>query len=199
VSAKLERLGPDTVHVAVDMQRLFAEDTAWRVPSFAEILPNVCRLASHRPERTLYPRFITPASASAARGVWQSYYRRWPQVTDGRIPDDQLDLVAALAELAPASARIDKEGFSSYSGPGFAPALGRLGARTMVVSGVETDICVLGTALVAVDRGLRVVIAVDAVTSSSLPGHRATLEHIFPRHRPMIELAATEAILAAWE
>lgn len=199
MTAGLERLGPDTVHVAVDMQRLFAEDTAWRVPSFAEILPNVRRLAAHRPERTLYPRFITPATASAARGVWQSYYHRWPQVTDGRIPADQLDLVAALAELAPASARIDKDGFSSYSGPGFAPALDRLGARTMIVSGVETDICVLGTALVAVDQGLRVVIAVDAVTSSSLPGHRATLAHIFPRHEPMIELAATEAILAAWQ
>jgi nicotinamidase-related amidase len=199
LSAKLERLGPDTVHVAVDMQRLFAEDTGWQVPSFAEILPNVRRLASHRPDRTLYPCFITPPSASAARGVWQKYYRRWPQVTDGRLPPDRLELVAALADLAPASARIMKEGFSSYSGPGFAPALDRLGAGTMVISGVETDICVLGTALDAVDRGLRVVIAVDAVTSSSLPAHRATLEHIFPRHEPMIDLAATEAILAAWQ
>jgi len=199
VSAKFDRLGSDTVHVAVDMQRLFAEDTAWRVPSFAEILPNVRRLASHRPGRTLYPCFVTPSSASAARGVWQSFYRRWPQVTDGRLPADRLDIVAELADLAPASARIDKEGFSSYSGPGFARALERLGARTVLLSGVETDICVLGTALDAIDRGLRVVIAVDAVTSSSLPAHRATLEHIFPRHEPMIELATTEAILAAWQ
>ena len=199
MNAKLERLGPDTVHVAVDMQRLFAEDTGWQVPSFAEILPNVRRLAGHRPKRTLYPCFVTPLSASAARGVWRSFYRRWPQVTDGRLPANRLDLVAALSDLAPAAARIDKEGFSSYSGPGFAPALERLDTRTIVLSGVETDICVLGTALDAVDRGLRVVIAVDAVTSSSLPAHRATLEHIFPRHEPMIDLATTEAILAAWQ
>lgn len=199
MSARLERLEPDTVHVAVDMQRLFAEDTGWQVPSFVEILPNVRRLVSHRPERTLYPCFITPPSAAAAQGMWQSYYRRWPQMTDGRLAPDRLDLVAALAELAPASARIEKEGFSSYSGPGFAPALDRLGARTIVVSGVETDVCVLGTVLDAVDRGLRVVIAVDAVTSSSLPAHRATLDHVYPRYEPMIDLASTQAILAAWQ
>ena len=199
MSATIARLGPDTVHVAVDMQRLFAEDTGWQVPGFAGILSNVRRLAGHRPERTLYPCFITPPSASAARGVWQSFYRRWPQVTDGRLPPDRLELVAELAGLAPASARIVKEGFSSYSGPGFAPALDRLSAGTMVISGVETDICVLGTALDAIDRGLRVVIAVDAVTSSSLPAHGATLQHILPRHEPMIVLATTEAILAAWQ
>ena len=195
----LGRLGSDTVHVAVDMQRLFAEDTGWQVPGLADILPNVRRLVGHRPGRTLYPCFITPSSTSAARGVWQSYYRRWPQMTDGRLSPDKLELVAELAGLAPASARIMKEGFSSYSGPGFAPALERLGARAIVVSGVETDICVLGTAVDAVDQGLRVVIAVDAVTSSSLSAHRAALEHIYPRHDPMIELATTEAILAAWQ
>jgi len=199
MSATLDRLGPDTVHVAVDMQRLFAEDTGWQVPGLADILPNVLRLVGHRPGRTLYPCFITPPSTSAARGVWQSYYRRWPQMTDGRLSADKLELVAELAGLAPASSRIPKEGFSSYSGPGFAPALERLGARAIVVSGVETDICVLGTAVDAVDQGLRVVIAVDAVTSSSLSAHRAALEHIFPRHEPMIELATTEAILAAWQ
>ena len=195
----LDRLGPDTVHVAVDMQRLFAEDTGWLVPSFAQILPNVRRLASHRPGRTLYPCFITPPTTSAARGVWQSYYRRWPQMTDGRLSADLHDVVAGLADLAPASARFEKEGFSAYSGPGFASAQEQLGARTIIVSGVETDICVLGTVLDAVDRGLRVVIAIDAVTSSALPAHRATLDLIFPRHEPMIALATTEAIIAAWQ
>ena len=104
----LGRLGSDTVHVAVDMQRLFAEDTGWQVPGLADILPNVLRLVGHRPGRTLYPCFITPPSTSAARGVWQSYYRRWPQMTDGRLSPDKLELVAELAGLAPASARIMK-------------------------------------------------------------------------------------------
>ena len=33
MTATLACLGPDTVHVVVDMQRLFDEDTGWRVPT----------------------------------------------------------------------------------------------------------------------------------------------------------------------
>ena len=68
----------------------------------------------------------------------------------------------------------------------------------LVFSGVETDICVLGSVLDAVDRGYRVVIASDAVTSSDLASHEATLGRICRRFDVQIELATTEEVLAAW-
>jgi nicotinamidase-related amidase len=198
MSAHLAPIGPDAVHVVVDMQRLFAEYTGWRVPTLDTILPNIHRLIDHRPKRSLFTRFVTPSGAGAARGIWQRFYQNWPQVTQEKISPDLLDLVSPLAAKAARHALIDKDGFSSFTGAAFAPALERLGGRLLILSGVETDVCVFATALEAVDRGLRVVIATDAVTSLSIPAHRAALDHVLPRFEHLIDLAPTEAILAAW-
>ncbi len=199
MSKPLAPIGANTVHVVVDMQRLFAEETGWRVPTLDSILPNVRRLIDHRPERALYTRFVTPPGISGARGVWQSFYRHWPQVTQDRLSADFCDLVEPLAALAPQEAQINKDGFSAFTSPAFAPALTRLGCAVLVLSGVETDVCVFATALDAIDRGLRVVIASDAVTSFSLDAHRAMFDHVLPRFEHLIDLATTDAILAAWK
>src|SRR5262249_10556298 len=83
-------------------------------------------------------------------------------------------------------------------GPTFAGMLGDLGAATLVLTGVETDVCVLSTALEAIERGHRVVIATDAVTSSSPTGHRAALDHVLPRFEHLLDLAPSADIIAAW-
>jgi nicotinamidase-related amidase len=198
MSAPLAAIGADAVHVVVDMQRLFAEDTGWRVPTLESILPNIHRLIDHRPERALYTRFVTPTDADAARGIWQRFYRHWSTVTQARMSPALFDLVASLAAKAPKDAQIDKDGFSAYTGAGFAPALARLGCGTLILSGAETDVCVFATALEAVDRGHRVVIATDAVTSTSTAAHRAALDHVLPRYEHLIDLATTDVVLAAW-
>ncbi len=199
MSRALRPIGPDAVHVVIDMQRLFAEDTGWQVALLPEIVPTILRLVGHCRHRSLYTRFVTPPSLAAARGVWRSFYGHWPQVTQDRLAAGLLDLVAPLAEGVTPAQLIDKEGFSAYSGPCFQHALGSLDARTLVLSGVETDVCVLATALEAVDRGHRVVIAADAVTSFSPAGHRAVLDHVLPRYEHMIDVAAADDIIAAWQ
>jgi nicotinamidase-related amidase len=198
MSGGLAPLGADTVHVVVDMQRLFAEETGWRVPDLAALLPPIAKLIEHRPARALYARFITPASVGESKGAWQSYYRQWPQVIRDRLPAGMFDLVAPLARHATPQQQFDKEGFSAFSGPAFAGMLQDMGASTLVVSGVETDVCVLSTALEAIERGFRVVVATDAVASSSAAGHRATLDHVLPRFEHMLDLAPSADIIAAW-
>jgi nicotinamidase-related amidase len=194
----LPPIGADAVHVVVDMQRLFAEDTGWLVPTIDAVVPNICRLVDHRPDRALYPRFITPKNPEAAIGNWQAFYRRWPQVTQDRISPALFDLMAPLAERASAETQIDKPAFSAFSTPEFAKALTRLKAGALVLSGVETDACVLATAMDAVDLGHRVIVASDAVTSTSLEAHRATLEHVYPRYAPLLDLATTDEIIESW-
>jgi nicotinamidase-related amidase len=196
MTGALSPVGQDAVHVVVDMQRLFAEDTAWHVARLPEIIPAIGRLVAHRPERALYTRFVTPPDLSSARPNWRDYYQHWPQVIGDRLPLGMLDLVAPFE--ASAAQIVDKEGFSAFSGLDFLPRLDALGAGTLVLSGVETDVCVLATALEAVDRGFRVVIAVDAVTSFSPAGHRAVLDHVLPRYEHLIQMAAAADILVAW-
>ena len=63
-------------HICVDMQRMFAEDTPWHVTWMERILPQVGAVAA-APERTIFTRFMPPATAGHAIGTWKDYYRKW--------------------------------------------------------------------------------------------------------------------------
>jgi len=191
-------LSPNTIHVAIDLQRLFAEDTVWSTPTLMGVVPNVAALVKAKPGRTLFPRFVTPERAEDAPGTWRRYYTHWAAVTRPNLAPGMLDLVAELAALAPEDSVIDKPTHSAFAAPEFVDRLAALGADTLIVTGVETDVCVLGTILDGIDRGFRIVAVSDAMTSSSLPGHRATLDLILPRFDQQVEIVTTEAGLRAW-
>ena len=186
-------------HLVIDMQRLFAEATDWQVQNFEAILPGCAALLHHAPDAAVFARFQTPASPEMASGMWKGYYRHWAGVTLDRIDPALLDVVEPLARLAPSAPVIDKPGYSVFSSPGFATLLAARDCRTLVLSGIETDVCVLSTVLEAVDRGLRVVVAQDAVTSGSTEGHIAALQILRSRFDLQVELADTAEIIAAWK
>lgn len=192
------RLGPHTVHVVVDMQRLFAELTDWHVPTLTRILPPILALVQAHPAEALYTRFLTPHSPDDAQGDWKDFYARWPAVTLDRLDAGMLDLVEPLARLAPRADIYDKTVYSAFSNGGFVASLSRRQATTLVLTGVETDVCVLATAFDAVDRGLHVVVVADAVTSASHAGHRAALDAIYPRLDRQIEIMTVNDVLALW-
>lgn len=52
------RIPANAVHLCVDMQRLFAEETAWRTPWMPRVLPVVVRLCERRADRTCFTRFM---------------------------------------------------------------------------------------------------------------------------------------------
>jgi nicotinamidase-related amidase len=191
-------LGAKTVHVVIDMQRLFAEATDWQVATLPEILPAIVTLVRAHAAQTVYTRFLTPKSAADAEGDWQNFYTRWPAVTLDRLNADMLDLVAPLSALAIPGAIFDKTAYSAFSNPAFVAALARRQADTLVLTGVETDVCVLATAFDAVDRGLHVIVVGDAVTSWSPAGHCAVLECIYPRLDRQIEIMASSDVLTLW-
>jgi nicotinamidase-related amidase len=72
---------PNAVHLCIDMQNLFAPGGPWAKPWMEKALPNIKRLAAHVPERTVFTRFIPPANASEANGMWRAYYTKWSTVT----------------------------------------------------------------------------------------------------------------------
>ena len=189
--------GPNTLHLVVDMQRLFAERTAWHTPALAGILPGVVRLVREGPARRAFARFIPPLTAADARGGWRPYYRHWEAVTGARLDPAFLDLVAPLAALARPDEVVDKPTYSVFALPGFAERLDARKVDTLVVSGVETDACVLASVMGAVDRGFHVVLPVDAVASASAAAHEAVLSHLLPRLPHQVELTTVEAVLRA--
>jgi nicotinamidase-related amidase len=70
--------------------------------------------------------------------------------------------------------------------------------NTLIITGSETDVCVLATVLSAVDLGFRVVLVRDAVWSSSDEGHDALLEVCHRRYSEQIETTDAETVLRLW-
>lgn len=70
--------------------------------------------------------------------------------------------------------------------------------ETLIVSGAETDVCVLAAVLGAVDLGYRVIVATDAVCSSSDETHDYLLRLYQTRYGHQVETAEIEEIIQAW-
>ncbi|HEX5452692.1 MAG TPA: cysteine hydrolase [Stellaceae bacterium] len=192
-------LGAGTLHLCVDMQNLFARKTPWHTPWMNRVLPVVARIAAHRPERTVFTRFIPPRRPEDLPGSWCRFYRRWEELTLDRIDPEWLDLVPELASFAPPATVIDKRFYSPFSEPALPEQLRRRAVDALIITGAETDMCVLATVLDAIDRGYRVVLASDALCSSSDQTHDALITLYRTRFGEQIETAGTDAVLAAWQ
>lgn len=189
----------NTLHIVIDMQRLFAEETAWHTPAIARILPNVLALCEARPSEAVFARFVVPKTASHAKGRWKNYYDRWSSVTLDELNIAMLDLVAPLAAISTPESIIDKETYSVFGSPGFAQRLEASSIDTLIFSGVETDVCVYASVLHAVDAGYRVILAEDALASGDMDAHAAVIEKLAPRLSEQIEILSTAAILNLWQ
>jgi len=191
-------LTSQTVHLCVDMQRIFSTEGPWPTPWMERVLPTVTRIAERFPERTVFTRFITPETPEQATGVWRHYYERWRQTTREHLDPRLLELMPPLARLAPPAPVFDKPVYSAFAGHRLHDHLQERSADALVVTGSETDVCVLATVLGAVDHGYRVIVVTDAVCSSSDEGHDSLLKLYRERYSLQIETADSETILSLW-
>jgi nicotinamidase-related amidase len=187
-----------TVHLCIDMQRIFAQGGPWATPWMERVLPVVTEIARRFPARTIFTRFITPQQPEGMPGMWQRYYRRWHETTRDRVDHGLLELVPPLARLTPPATVIDKTRYSAFAEPQLLQHLRQRGADGLIVTGSETDVCVLATVLGAVDLGYRVIIVRDAICSSSDEGHDALLRVYHRRYSEQIETADAEEVLRRW-
>jgi nicotinamidase-related amidase len=188
-----------TVHLCVDMQRLFSAEGPWPTPWMERVLPVIAELTELFPQRTVFTRFITPGRADDMPGMWRQYYRRWSEATRERLDPALLELLPPLARFCPPATVIDKSRYSAFANAELLVHLQERGADGLVVTGSETDVCVLATVLNAVDLGFRVILVRDAVCSSSDAGHDALMEMYHQRYTEQIELADAATILDCWQ
>jgi nicotinamidase-related amidase len=161
-------------------------------------LPVIAEIAGRHAPQTVFTRFIPPITPEDMPGRWQRYYRRWHNVTRAKLDPRLLELVPALAGFVPPAAVIDKPVYSPFFGRRLVALLRQREADALVVTGAETDVCVLATVLGAVDHGYRVVLVSDAVCSSSDAGHEAQLTMYRERLSEQIDVATAEEALAVW-
>ena len=188
----------NAVNLCIDMQGLLSPHGPWPTPWMAAALDRAVRLVEPRPERTVFTRFVPPRTAEDMPGMWRRYFSKWRGVTREFIDPTLLELVPPLASFVPPARVVDKGRYSAFVASPLQSVLMELGATTVVVSGAETDICVLSTVLSAVDLGYRVVVAADAICSSVDSTHDALMTLYTQRFAEQIELADTATLLGSW-
>jgi nicotinamidase-related amidase len=164
-----------------------------------KVLRVATTLACRHPERTIFTRFVPPERPDEMPGMWQRYYTRWRVATRERLDLRLLELMPPLAALCPPATVIDKTRYSAFAEPRLIEHLRRREADALIVSGSETDVCVLATVLDAVDIGYRVIVVRDAICSSSDEGHDMLMRLYHTRYTEQIETADAATILARWE
>jgi nicotinamidase-related amidase len=180
------------------MQEIYAQETPWHAPWMARVLPVIHNIADHHPEQTVFTRFIPPIKPEEMPGTWRRFYERWRELTRERIPPMLLDLVPPLKALAPPAVVVDKMLYSAFSAPALHRHLQQHGVDSLVITGAETDMCVLATVMDAVDLGYRVVLPTDALCSSSDTTHDALMTLYRQRFSQQIETAHSETVLECW-
>jgi nicotinamidase-related amidase len=189
-------LGENWVHLCIDMQRMFAEETEWHTPWMARVLPNVVNLVELDPARTIFTRFIPPQSPDDVVGTWRRYYRRWTSMTGDKLAPELIELVPELSSFVPPAQLEDKTVMSAWAGS-LHTRLGGANIHTILVSGAETEVCVLATVMGAIDRGYRVIIVADAICSGADATHDAMLEIYKSRFGMQVETVTTAELIAA--
>ncbi|WP_088342670.1 MULTISPECIES: isochorismatase family cysteine hydrolase [Rhodomicrobium] len=191
-------IGENSLHLCVDMQRLFAPGGPWAVPWGERVLPAIEELAARHPRRTLFTRFIPADGPGEAPGMWARYYRRWADVTLANIDAGLIELMPALARFVPPAKTLDKRVYSPWTEGRLDALLEGSQVDTLVITGGETDVCVLATVLGAVDRGFRVILVTDAICSSEDRTHDALLELYRTRFTEQVETVTMGEVLEAW-
>jgi nicotinamidase-related amidase len=191
-------LGPSAIHLCVDMQRMFAERTEWELPWLRRVLPNILAITAAHPRRTLFTRFITAKAPGQGAGMWRHYYTRWASMTIDQLGPDMVDLVPDLAAFVPPARLLDKYVYSPWTGSDLHMQLCDAGVDTVVVTGGETDVCVLSTMLGAIDWGFRAVLVTDALCGSADETHDAIMNIYHNRFGEQVETVTTQTLLDFW-
>jgi nicotinamidase-related amidase len=195
------RYGPprgSAVHLCVDMQRMFAEETEWKMPWLARVLPNITTITASHPEHTIFTRFIPAQNRAQGVGMWRRYYERWQSMTIDQLGREMTELVPDLARFVPPARVVDKHVYSPWTGSDLHQQLKSAGIDTTIITGGETDVCVLSTMLGAIDWGFRVILVTDALCSSADETHDATMDVYMNRFGEQVEVVTTETLLGAW-
>jgi nicotinamidase-related amidase len=111
---------------------------------------------------------------------------------------EQLEIVPQLHPFLAQAHVVDRYVFSAFAAPELARHLEELGAETTIFTGIESDVCVLATALAAIDRGYRVIIVEDGVASSRPSAHRAVMQHVLPRFDQQVEIVKAATLARNW-
>jgi nicotinamidase-related amidase len=131
--------------------------------------------------------------------MWARYYKKWEAVTLERLDPEMLELMPSLERFTPPGKTFDRATYSAFADGRLHHWLRERGVTALIISGAETDVCVLATVLSAVDLGYRTIVVRDALASSADQTHDSLLALYDRRFDIQIELTEVEELREAWQ
>jgi nicotinamidase-related amidase len=196
---KFGALSPKTLHLCIDMQLMFALETKWASEAIWRALPGILEVSSCYTSQTVFTRFICPRDLSETTGQWTRFYADAEGMLSNNLHPSMLDLLPELIEFIPPARIVDRKVFSAFASSDLRTLLAQESTDTLVITGLETDVCVLVTVMAAIDLGYRVILIKDALASSNEAGEKAALHQIYSRFDQQIEVIDTEELFRNWD
>ncbi len=187
----------DWRHLCVDMQRVFAEDTPWHVEWMDRISDQVETVVQEHPEKCIFTCFVPPQSVEEAPGAWRAYYKKWPMMTGELLAPALIEIIPSLSRYIPPARVFRKSVYSPWLDGGLYKVLREECVSTLVITGGETDVCVLATVLGAIDCGFHVILVEDALCSGTDATHDAALKLLSSRFSTQLQLSDTATLMGA--
>ncbi|WP_257623441.1 cysteine hydrolase family protein [Rhizobium sp. B21/90] len=165
------------------------------MPWMPRVLPQVLKIVSRYPEQTVFTRFIPPQTAAEAPGMWKDYYEKWSMMTRDHIDAELLQLLPEFDQFAPPARVFDKMVYSPWVDGRLHSHLQGSRVSRLVVSGGDTDVCVLSAILGAIDLGYEILLLSDAICSGADETHDASLKLLGDRFSVQLAIMTTEQFL----
>ncbi|QCL97574.1 cysteine hydrolase [Agrobacterium tumefaciens] len=179
------------------MQRVFAEDTPWHVEWMDRIGEEVEAVVQGDPARCIFTCFVPPKTVGEAPGAWRAYYEKWPMMTRQALAPELIDVIPSLSRYIPPARVFRKSVYSPWQHGSLGEILRQEQVSTLVITGGETDVCVLATVLGAIDQGFHVILVEDALCSGRDATHDAALKLLSGRFSTQLQVCDTATLLAA--
>jgi nicotinamidase-related amidase len=157
------------VLVVLDLQKVVGRSGQWELPGLTAILPRVLDLLHEFGSASVLTQHRLDARAP---GRWSRFAERWAHLDDDPTAWELLD---EIARAVPHGASVvQKFTYSAFELPEVQMRLTGDDPELVLV-GCETDCCVAATMFAAVDAGVGVVLATDAIAGPDSAGHDAML------------------------
>ena len=183
-------------HLCIVMQRMFAEDTPWHVDWMEQVRPQIEEISGRYADVTVFTRFVPPIRGAEAPGAWRQYFEKWSMMTREHLPHEMVDILPIFRRMVPPAQVFDKRAYSPWADGRLHQQFQREYVEGIVLTGGETDVCVLATAFGAMDLGYRILVLSDAVCSGADETHDAALKLLQDRFSLQLDVCTTDEFLS---
>jgi len=156
-----------TALLILDMQRFFTDpESRAHIPASREIVPVISNIVESFKGPIFLTRHVQLEDGSNLMTVW------WKDRIQGKPSELDPSLSGIRGEI------IYKEHYSAFRNTGLKDRLKELGVRSLIITGVMTDLCCETTAREAFMEGFRVYFIADGTATATEERHLASLRAV---------------------